>query len=301
MPLSLQIPAWYQKNASSKKYITFGAMYVMIVSKICVSTKKIKDQGSDTMGYVNRGSRTLKGRDVFPVLRPAETDDLISSRAVAFLQERLKVGRSPSKKLGEKNGRIRATVLSVGNAHLHGELYGDFLRARKQVFIDTKSWDLPQVEGMEFDQYDTPQSKSIVLHEYGEILAGIRILPTRARCGCYSYMLRDAQLGVIDTIPPHVLFEKAPDTDYIWEATRLFICPSVPAKRRSLIQSRLMLEMAAAAVNEGATHVIGIVPHVYVRWLERIGLDALPIGPKIAYDDDTSQAAMMHVAGVGTI
>jgi N-acyl-L-homoserine lactone synthetase len=62
-----------------------------------------------------------------------------------------------------------------------------------------------------------------------------------------------------------------------------------------------MLEMAAAAVNEGATHVIGIVPHVYVRWLERIGLDALPIGPKITYDGDSSQAAMMHVAGVGTI
>jgi acyl homoserine lactone synthase len=151
---------------------------------------------------------------------------------------------------------------------------------------------------MEFDQYDTPQSKSIVLHEYGEILAGIRIMPTRARCGCYSYMLRDAQLGVIDTIPQHVLFEQAPVADYVWEATRLFISPNVPATRRTLIQSRLMFEMAAASVKEGATHVVGIVPFVFVRWLERLGLGALPIGPKITYGGDISQAAMIHVAGV---
>jgi acyl homoserine lactone synthase len=251
------------------------------------------------MGYVNRGSRTLRGRDVFPVLRPAGTEYLNSSRASAAVQTRREPESTLPEKFTEKNGRIRATVLCVANAHLYGELYGDFLRARKQVFIDTKSWDLPQVEGMEFDQYDTPQSKSIVLHEYGEILAGIRIMPTRARCGCYSYMLRDAQLGVIDTIPQHVLFEQAPVADYVWEATRLFISPNVPAKRRTLIQSRLMLEMAAATVKEGATHVVGIVPYVFVRWLERLGLGALPIGPKITYGADTSQAAMIHVAAVG--
>jgi acyl homoserine lactone synthase len=250
------------------------------------------------MGYVNRGSRTLTGRVAFPALWPAGTENFISSRASESLQARTEVEPSLSEKFGEKSGRIHATVLSVSNAHLHGELYGDFLRARKQVFIDTKSWDLPQVEGMEFDQYDTPQSKSIVLHEYGEILAGIRILPTRARCGCYSYMLRDAQLGVIDTIPQHVLFEQAPVADYIWEATRLFISPHVPAKRRALIQSRLMLEMAAATEKEGATNVIGIVPYVFVRWLERLGLGALPIGPKIIYGADTSQAAMIDVATV---
>jgi acyl homoserine lactone synthase len=195
----------------------------------------------------------------------------------------------------EESGRIRAAVLSVGNVHLHGELYGDFLRARKQVFIDTKLWDLPQSEDMEFDQYDTPQCRSIVLHEYGEVIAGIRILPTKARCGCYSYMLRDAQLGVIDTIPQHVLYEEAPIADNIWEATRLFISPEVPAKRRILVQSRLMQEMAAAAAIQDATYVIGIVPYVFRRWLERLGMGALPIGPKFTIGRDTSQAAMIDV------
>ncbi len=246
------------------------------------------------MGYIPQTRKPASKRQIFPDLSPPVLDQA-SPSTIAVSRQSLRAG---GLELGKDNGRIRATVLSVSNAHLHGELYGDFLRARKQVFIDTKSWDLPQVDGMEFDQYDTPQSRSIVLHEYGEILAGIRILPTKARCGCYSYMLRDAQLGVIDTIPQHVLYEPAPMSDKVWEATRLFISPNVAAKRRIMVQSRLMLEMAKATVNEGATHVIGIVPYVFRRWLERLGMGALPIGPKLTMDGDISQAAIMHVAAV---
>ncbi|WP_460275370.1 acyl-homoserine-lactone synthase [Celeribacter sp. ULVN23_4] len=196
----------------------------------------------------------------------------------------------------ETTGRIRATVLSVQNNHLYGELYADFLRARKRVFIDTKHWDLPETDGMEFDQYDTPQSRCIVLHEYGQVIAGIRLLPTTARCGCYSYMLKDAQEGVIDTIPSYILHEKAPVSDWVWEATRLFVVPEVPANRRLTVQTKLMQEMARTAVAEGATHVIGIVPYVFKRWLERLGMSALPVGPKVMFDSDKSQAALMHVA-----
>ena len=244
------------------------------------------------MGYSSSTQQTTLARDVFPnITETAGKSDKSPSKNMSSPTNR--VLRSTNR---EPNDRIRSTILSVKTAHLYGELYGDFLRARKRVFIDTKSWDLPQVDGMEFDQYDTPQSRSIVLHEYGEILAGIRLLPTQARCGCYSYMLRDAQLSIINTIPQHVLYEEAPSANYIWEATRLFISPDVPAKRRLMVQSRLMQEMARAATSEGATHVIGIVPYVFKRWLERIGMGALPIGPKLTMDGDTSQAAIMHVA-----
>jgi acyl homoserine lactone synthase len=248
------------------------------------------------MNVSTREGRVTFGRDVFPVLRPTMLVEAKLRRITAASQMQT---RDDLRSKGEI-GRIRATVLSVGNVHLHGELYGDFLRSRKQVFIDTKLWDLPQSEGMEFDQYDTPQCRSIVLHEYGEVIAGIRILPTKARCGCYSYMLRDAQLGIIDTIPQHVLYEEAPIADNIWEATRLFISPEVPAKRRILVQSRLMQEMAAAAATQGATYVVGIVPYVFRRWLERLGMGALPIGPKFTIGEDISQAAMIDVDTVGT-
>ncbi|TDK50472.1 acyl-homoserine-lactone synthase [Antarcticimicrobium luteum] len=193
---------------------------------------------------------------------------------------------------------MRSTVLSVQTQHHYGELYAEFLKARKRVFIDAKHWDLPNVDGMEFDQYDTPQSRSVVVHEFGEVLAGIRLLPTTARCGCYSYMLRDAQRGLLEGIPPHVLYEKAPVADHIWEATRLFVSPDVEAERRIPVQALLLTEMARAAVAGGATHVIGIVPAVFKRWMARLGMGALPLGPKLVIDGDRTQAAVMHVAAV---
>ena len=150
---------------------------------------------------------------------------------------------------------------------------------------------------MEFDQYDTPQSRSVVIHEFGRVLGGVRLLPTTARCGCYSYMLRDAQLGLIDEIPEYVLYEKAPVAAHIWEATRLFISHDIPTEQRLSVQTKLMTTMARAARCESATHVIGIVPAVFQRWLGRLGIGALPLGPKLKIGGDTTQAAVMHVAG----
>lgn len=197
---------------------------------------------------------------------------------------------------GITGSRLSATVITVHNHFRHGELYGDFLRARKRVFIDHKSWALPEHDGMEFDQYDTPQSRAVIIHDFGQVLGGFRLMPTTARCGCYSYMLRDAQRGLLGDIPEHVLYEQAPVADHIWEATRLFITAEVPSNRRLEVQTRLMHAMATAGVEAGATHVIGIVPAVFQRWMDRLGFSALPLGPKLHIDGDNTQAAAMHVA-----
>ena len=150
---------------------------------------------------------------------------------------------------------------------------------------------------MEFDQYDTPQSRSVVIHEYGRVLAGVRLLPTTAQCGCYSYMLRDAQRGLLPNIPEYILYEPAPVVAHVWEATRLFVTKNEPAERRLVIQAKLIKAMANAATQQGATHVIGIVPAAFQRWMNRLGLSALPVGPKLNISGDHTQAAVMYVAG----
>ena len=96
---------------------------------------------------------------------------------------------------------MQTTTLSFANMHNHGELFANIFRARKQSFIDLKKWPLPEVDGMEFDQYDTPFARWIVVHENGEVMAGMRIAPTNARCGLHSYMIRDAQLGLLAGLP----------------------------------------------------------------------------------------------------
>lgn len=193
-------------------------------------------------------------------------------------------------------GRIAETTISVTNQHRFGELYVDFLRARKRVFIDHKKWDLPNTDGMEFDQYDTPESSAVVVHEFGRVLAGVRLLPTTAHCGCYSYMLRDAQRGLIQDIPETVLYEEAPVAPHVIEATRLFIAQDVSAERRMLIQLKLMNAMARSANAQGAKFVIGIVPAIFQRWMTRLGYSAVPMGPKLHISGDNTQAAIMNVS-----
>jgi N-acyl-L-homoserine lactone synthetase len=127
---------------------------------------------------------------------------------------------------------MQVTTLSFDNMHNHGELFANMLRARHKTFIEHKNWDLPQADGMEYDQYDTPASRWVAVHELGEVLAGVRLTPTTARCGIYSYMIRDAQNGLLDSLPKDLLFEEAPVATHIWESSRVFVSEAVPAKLR---------------------------------------------------------------------
>ena len=191
---------------------------------------------------------------------------------------------------------IKTTILSFSNMNQYGDLLVRYLKARHAVFIDKLGWDLPETDGMEFDQYDTPLCRWAILHEFGEVLAGVRLTPTTAQIGMHSYMLRDAQLGQLDSIPRDVLFFEAPVEDRIWEASRLFISETVASERRGEVQRRLMDAMARVARDQNATQVIGIVPYVFSRWLRRLGLGAVPVGPKFEIDGTKSQAALFTVS-----
>jgi N-acyl-L-homoserine lactone synthetase len=173
---------------------------------------------------------------------------------------------------------MQTTTLSFTNLHNHGDLFANMLRARHETFIQQAKWDLPQADGMEYDQYDTPASRWIAVHEFGEVLAGIRLTPTTTKCGVYSYMIRDAQRGLLDTIPSDLLFEEAPVAQHIWESSRIFVSHRVPAKSRMRVQMNLINEMTLSARALGATAVIGLIPESGPRWGRRVGLDIDVIG-----------------------
>jgi len=192
---------------------------------------------------------------------------------------------------------MQTTTLSFNNMHNHGELLANLLRARRQSFIVQNNWDLPEADGMEFDQYDTPASRWIAVHEFGKVLAGIRLTPTTAKCGIYTYMIRDAQKGLLESIPSDLLYFDAPVAAHIWESSRVFVARDVPAKQRMRVQANMMGEMISAARTLGATQILGLVPAVWSRWIARLGLDADEAGPKMDIDGTVSQVAMMHLAG----
>lgn len=186
--------------------------------------------------------------------------------------------------------------MSFRNIHEYGELFSKYLEARKSIFLDRLAWNVFEADGMEFDQYDTPQCRWVVLHEYGEVLGGVRLMPTTARCGIYSYMLRDAQNGILPDLPRDVLFFTAPVEHSVWEATRFFITDAVPSRRRFAMRHLLFQKMIECGVANGATHILGIVPHLWTRWSRPMGVTATPIGAKFSIDGTQSQSVLFSTS-----
>lgn len=174
---------------------------------------------------------------------------------------------------------MQATTLSFTNIHKHGDLFANMLRARHRTFIERNHWDLPQADGMEFDQYDTPASRWVAVHEFGRVLAGVRLTPTTARVGIYTYMIRDAQRGLLDTIPSDLLWDEAPVAPHIWESSRVFVSDDVPSKIRLRVQIELIAEMVRAARDLGATQLLGLIPEHSPRLARRTGIDCVAAGP----------------------
>ena len=180
---------------------------------------------------------------------------------------------------------MQVTTLSFDNMHNHGELFANMFRARHRTFIERRNWKLPEANGMEFDQYDTPASRWVAVHEFGQVLAGVRLTPTTASCGIYSYLIRDAQLGLLDSIPSNLLYDEAPVAPHVWESSRVFVSDNVPSKLRLRVQCSLIGEMVRAARDFGATSLIGIVPEHSPRLARRTGIDCVAAGPVIETDD----------------
>ena len=186
------------------------------------------------------------------------------------------------------------TTLSFANLHNHGELFANMLRARREFFIVHNKWNLPEAMGMEYDQYDTPASRWVVVHDgEGRVLAGNRLTPTTTRCGIYSYMIRDAQRGLLDTIPAHLLHDEAPVADHIWESSRLFVSHDVPSSIRRRVHAQLIAQLGETVRGLGASHCLTLLAATWPRWADRVGVKMQGMGPVMEIDGIENQVVLM--------
>ncbi|WP_430465300.1 acyl-homoserine-lactone synthase [Tabrizicola sp.] len=186
------------------------------------------------------------------------------------------------------------TTLSFANLHNHGELFANMLRARRELFIVHNKWNLPEAMGMEYDQYDTPASRWVVVHDgEGKVLAGNRLTPTTTGCGIYSYMIRDAQRGLLNTIPAHLLYDEAPVAPHIWESSRLFVSHDVPSSIRRRVHAQLIAQLGETVRGLGATHCLTLLAATWPRWADRVGVKMKAMGPVMEIDGIDNQVVMM--------
>jgi len=191
---------------------------------------------------------------------------------------------------------MQMTTLSFENFHTHGPLFTNMLKARHRTFIEEMGWEIPSEGDMEFDQYDTAQSRWVCVHDGTRVLAGVRLTPTTASCGIYSYMVRDAQRGLLDAIPSNLLDDTAPIAEHIWDANRLFVAEGVETDIRREVQLSLMGHMVRSARELGATTLLGLLPIGIPRLGRRLGIDMEAGGPKMKIGGVTHRCYFVTMA-----
>lgn len=178
-------------------------------------------------------------------------------------------------------------TFDFSDLHRHGSAFYDFLKLRKQIFVDALGWDVPHDAQVEMDQYDTPVAHySVVLDENGAVVGGARTMATTALWGPHSYMLRDAHLGKLKYIPPEILPHDIA-TPEVWECTRLVISDALTTQDRRATCLRLIVDgLVGRARAHGAREMICLSSLALMRALRQLGYDVSRAGPTYRNAED---------------
>lgn len=163
------------------------------------------------------------------------------------------------------------------------DLIADFLRVRKRVFVDEKAWSLHHAEGVEFEQYDTFDTTYVIAHCDGDVLGGARLKRTDRQHGTgevsYSYMIRDAALGLLPGMPSNLCSARPPIDPRVWELTRLVAEPIAGLAERILEVSNAYLFAV------GASRCLFLGSPAFLRMANRLGWKAKQLGDVVGNTD----------------
>lgn len=162
-------------------------------------------------------------------------------------------------------------TFDLSDLHRYGTAFYEYLKLRKQYFVDTLHWDIPHNDVVEMDQYDNPTAFYSLVVDKDKVVGGARAMPTTAKWGDHSYMLRDAAQGKLPGIPQQ-LYSSAVVTPQVWESTRLITANSVDNHAdRSRVLSMVMDGISNVARAHGASELIAIAPVLLVRAMRQLG------------------------------
>jgi N-acyl-L-homoserine lactone synthetase len=179
--------------------------------------------------------------------------------------------------------------------HRYGPAFWDFLRLRKQVFVDELKWDIPHNETIEMDQYDTPVAHYSLVIRDGVVVGGARAMATTASWGEHTYMLRDAYSGKLPHIPAHVMSVEIA-SPRVWECTRLVISDSLTTQRDRSDCLRLIVDgLVEIAIAHGADELICLSSLALMRALRQLGYDATRLGEPYRNDEDGRLYAVLKM------
>lgn len=177
----------------------------------------------------------------------------------------------------ESAAPIEVNVLRLPEGASDWDLVAEYLRLRREVFIGDLSWNLTVHRDIEYEQYDTLRTVYAVAHRGREVVGGARLNPTTLRVGAgeyvYSYMIRDACLGLLPGLPTDLCDHEPPVADDIWELTRM------ATLKDPRISAAIIDAASRFLVAEGASRCLFLGPPAFLRMAKRAGWTAQAMGP----------------------
>ncbi|MBW3243689.1 GNAT family N-acetyltransferase [Epibacterium sp. DP7N7-1] len=182
---------------------------------------------------------------------------------------------------------IKLSILELkwATAHLNGDAWFQHHVLRRKVFIDRMAWGIPQADGAEYDQYDTPASWYILwMSESGRVQGAVRLVPTTM-----PYMSLD--------LWPEMLGGHQPKDPKVWEATRFCCDHDLGPHERARVISGLVEGCQRFGLKNGIDHYIGVMPvMIFKRSLGASGCDFEILGPTQKIEGLETGAARIPVS-----
>ena len=157
------------------------------------------------------------------------------------------------------------------NMHRYGTAFYNYLKMRKQVFVDELGWDIPHNDFVEMDQYDNPMTHYSLVVRDGVLLGGARAMSTMAEWNGAGCMLNDIIEGKLPTIPTSVI-DTPIKTPRVWECSRLVMAEDIgSAEDRAECLALIVDGLAEMARAQGADELMSLTRLPLLRALRQLG------------------------------
>ena len=188
---------------------------------------------------------------------------------------------------------MKTIRLNFEDSYLYGDALNQFYKLRKKHFVDKLEWNLTHNDRIEMDQYDNPNAHYILCMHNGIVIGGARLISTQSMWGESSYMLKDAMLGKISSIPDNV-FDKCIEKRDIWEGSRLVISDDVVSHTlRAAILYSIIKEIVEFLRDNNSTQLLTFSPVTLRRKVSAMGFPVIQAGsPFRGFEDSRTYAVL---------
>ncbi len=144
-------------------------------------------------------------------------------------------------------------VTIATNDHFQGNLIAQQHKLRHRSIIKRQNWEVPEIHGMEYDQYDNPATTYCVWSDEDGIARGVaRLYPTDR-----PFMLQE-HFG-------YMVEGELPRGSRILEGSRFCIDKNLPKEQRDRVAKELVLSYLEYAIDMNVESIIGIMYPIYWR------------------------------------